>query len=182
MERGKAMTGPADFCAYETLRNGLAVTVRALRPDDRDKIARAVRGLDRESIYTRLFSYRNELTEAGLKRIMRFDPESEVVLVVTLGSGDNETVIGSGRYVVRRDKANVRSAEVAFVVEEDYHGLGIAGRLLRHLAEVARAQGIAQFDASVLPRNKAMLAVFERSGLPMRKRTADGEVHVTLAL
>jgi GNAT superfamily N-acetyltransferase len=176
------MTGPADFCVAETLRNGLGVTVRALRPDDREKVARAVRGLDRESIYTRLFSYRNELTEAGLERIMRFDPDSEVVLIVTVGSGEDETVIGSGRYVVHPGAGSARSAEVAFMVEEDYHGLGIAGRLLRHLADVARAQGIAQFDASVLPGNKPMLSVFARSGWPMTKRTADGEVQVALAL
>ena len=176
------MTGPADYCVCDTLRNGLVVTIRALKPDDREKIARAVRGLDRESIYTRLFGYRNELTEAGLERIMHFDPDSEVVLVVTTGSGDAEAVIGSCRYVVRQDGERVRTAEVAFVVEEDYHGLGIAGRLLRHLAAIARAQGIAQFEASVLPGNKPMLAVFARSGLPMQKRTADGEAHVALTL
>src|SRR5262245_59358186 len=94
------MTGPADFCASETLRSGLLATVRALAAGDREKIARAVRGLDRESIYTRLFTYRNELTEAGLERIMHFDPDNEVVLIVTIGSGEAETVIGSGRYVV----------------------------------------------------------------------------------
>ena len=175
------MAGPAEFRVSEALRNGLAVTVRALKPDDREKIARAVRGLDRESIYTRLFSYRNELTETGLERIMRFDADREVVLVVTIGSGDGETVIGSGRYVVQAGEG-VRSAEVAFMVEEDYHGLGIASRLLRHLAGIARAQGIGRLDASVLPQNKAMLSVFARSGLPMEKRVVDGEVHVELTL
>jgi RimJ/RimL family protein N-acetyltransferase len=176
------MTGPADFRVSETLRSGLEVIVRALKPDDRDKVARAVRDLDRESIYTRLFTYRSELTEAGLERIMRFDSDSEVVLIVTIGSGGTETVIGSGRYVVQAGGESARSAEVAFMVEEDYHGLGIAGRLLKHLADVARARDIARFEASVLPGNKAMQAVFARSGLPMQKRTVDGEVHVTLTL
>ena len=176
------MTHPADFRVSERLRSGLDVIVRALKPDDRAKIDRAVRGLDRESIYTRLFTYRNEITDAGLERIMRFDPDSEVVLIVTLGAADEESVIGSGRYVVAANGGSPRSAEVAFMVEEDYHGQGIAGRLLRHLADVARSQGIARFEASVLPKNKAMLSVFARSGLPMEKRIVDGEVHVTLAL
>ena len=34
----------------------------------------------------------------------------------------------------------------------------------------------------VLAENKAMLAVFARSGLPMRKRRDGGVVHVTLSL
>ena len=176
------MTSPADYLVSDTLRNGLAVTVRALRPDDRAKIAKAIRGLDRDSIYMRLFSYRNLLTPAALDRVMHFDPDSEVVLIVTCGSGTDEIVIGSGRYVVGVGEKGKRSAEVAFMVEEDYHGLGIASRLLKHLANVARSQGISAFDATVLDENKAMISVFARSGLPMRKRNEGGEVQVTLAL
>jgi RimJ/RimL family protein N-acetyltransferase len=176
------MTDVREHSWNATLKNGVAVTIRDLRPDDRERMAKAVRNLDRESIYTRFFSYRSELTEAGLDRIMRFDSEREVVLVVTIGAGADETVIGSGRYVVSSAEQGERSAEVAFMVEEDYHGLGIAGRLLRHLAEIAREHGIASLEAEVLALNAAMLAVFERSGLPMQKRREGGTVHVTLSL
>ena len=171
-----------DFTCAETLNNGLAVTIRHLRADDRERIAKAIRELDRESIYMRLFSYRNELTEAGLDRIMRYDPESEVALVVTTRIGDEDNVIGAGRYVVSRADGEKRGAEVAFMVEEDYHGQGIAGRLLRHLARIARERGIATLEADVLAENKSMLAVFARSGLPMVKRRDGGSTHVVLAL
>ena len=60
-------------------------TIRELRAEDREKIAAAVRQLDRESVYTRLFSYRAELTEAGLDRIMRGRAEDDVALVVAIG-------------------------------------------------------------------------------------------------
>jgi RimJ/RimL family protein N-acetyltransferase len=176
------MTDVREHSWNATLKNGVAVTIRELRTDDRERMAKAVRNLDRESIYTRFFSYRSELTEAGLDRIMRFDSEREVVLVVTIGAGADETVIGSGRYVVSGANHGERSAEVAFMVEEDYHGLGIAGRVLRHLAEIAREHGIASLEAEVLALNGAMLAVFERSGLPMQKRREGGTVHVTLSL
>jgi len=109
---------------------------------------------------------------------MRFDPDGEVVLLATTGAGDNEAVIGSGRYVVIAG----RSAEVAFVVEEDFHGQGIAGRLVRHLALVARSRGIDTFEADVLPENKAMRAVFARTGWPITTRREGGAVHIALAL
>lgn len=176
------MADPRSFTSSETLRNGLAVTIRALRADDRERMARAIRGLDRESIYTRLFSYRNELTEAGLDRVMRFDPETEVVLVMTTSIAGDEVVIGSGRYLTAAPGGGDRAAEVAFVVEEDYHGLGIAGRLLRHLADIARANGIRSFTAEVLSGNGSMLAVFARSGLPVHRRMDGGIVRVTLSL
>lgn len=172
------MVDARDYAASETLRSGLAVTIRALRSDDRERVAAAVRGLDRESIYFRLFSYRNQLSEAGLDRIMRFDPASEVVLLATMSAGADERVIGSARYVV----TSPGMAEVAFMVEEDFHGQGIASRLIRHLAIVARRQGLTTFEADVLAKNKAMLAVFARTGWPMAKsRDGDG-VHLTLAL
>jgi len=164
-----------DYVASETLRNGLPVIVRALRPDDRDRVAEAVRGLDRDSIYLRLFSYRNELTDAALDRIMRFDPASEVVLIVVTGE---ERVIGSGRYVA----TSPDSAEVAFMVEEDFHGQGIASKLLRHLAQVATAQGMRAFEADVLAENKAMLGVFARTGWPMKKTREGDVIHVKLTL
>ena len=173
---------PREFHRAETLRNGLAVTIRHLRADDRERVAKAVRQLDRESIYTRLFSYRSELTETGLDRIMRTDPDSEVALVVTTPSPDGEILIGSGRYVVSGSEGKSRTAEIAFVVEEDYQGLGIAGRLLARLAEIARDQGIAAFNAEVLSGNKSMQRVFARSGLPVHERREGGVVHLTLAL
>jgi GNAT superfamily N-acetyltransferase len=68
------------------------------------------------------------------------------------------------------------------VVEEDYHGLGIASRLLTHLTDLARRRGIVAFEAYVLAGNKAMLGVFARSGLPMQQRRDGGVVHITLSL
>ena len=68
------------------------------------------------------------------------------------------------------------------MVEEDYHGLGIAGRLLRHLAAIARERGIATFEADMLSENKSMLAVFARTGWPMQTQRDGGTTHVLLTL
>jgi len=162
----------------EILRNGLSITIRSLRDEDRERIARAVRALDRQSIYMRLFSYRGELTEAGLDRIMRSDPENEVVLVATSGEGAESKVIGSGRWV----RTAPDRAEVAFMVDKDHQGLGIAGRILARLAELARKQAMTALEADVLAQNRSMLRVFERSGLEMSQRRDGGVLHVTLAL
>ncbi len=170
------MIDPRSYLTAETAKGGLSVTIRALRPDDRDRMAAAVRGLDPESIYLRLFSRGRELTESAIDRIMRFDPEREVVLVAT--TDDDTRVIGSARYVV----AAPGTAEVAFVVDEDFRGQGIAGHLLRHLARVASAQGIGTFEADVLARNRAMQAVFARAGWAVQSRRQGDSVHLTMAL
>ena len=51
-----------------------------------------------------------------------------------------------------------------------------------HLATIARGRGISALEADVLAENKSMLAVFAKSGLPMKKRRDGGVVHVSLAL
>jgi RimJ/RimL family protein N-acetyltransferase len=160
------------------LKNGVVITIRPLRADDRERMAKAVRGLDPETIYTRLFSHRKELTEAGLDRIMRVDDEREIVIVATTGSGAEEAMIGAGRYIVTGEGR----AEIAFTVEEDYQGQGVAGRLFAALVDVARRHAIAVFEADVLSENPSMLRVFERAGLPMRKRNEGGTVHLELTL
>jgi RimJ/RimL family protein N-acetyltransferase len=161
------------------LKNGLVVTIRPLAASDRDRVAAAVRGLEAETIYTRLFSHRKELTEAGLDRIMHTD-QNEVVLVAALGAGADQRIVGGARYVVTRS-APV-TAEVAFTVEEDFQGRGIAGRLLESLAEIARARGVRTFEADVLAENAPMLHVFDRFGAALRKRSEGGVLHIEFDL
>ncbi len=175
-------TEPRDFTCRDTLKNGVAVTIRALRADDRERLVSAFRLLDPESVYRRFFSYKNELSEAELARIRTANSARDVALIVTVGAGRDEIAIGSGRYIGLAAGAAEQRAEVAFTVLEEYRNLGIAGRLLASLADIARNNGITSFEAEVLPENRSMLAVFARSGLPMRLRPAEGYVCVTLDL
>jgi len=167
----------------ETLKDGTAVTIRAIRPDDKNRITEAFKNLEFKSIYTRFFSYKRELSDKELKTATEVDFEKTVALVVTIpAGGGNETIIGAGRYVLYDPPNDSRSAEIAFTVEEDYQGKGIASLILRHLIHIAQSKGVSRFEADVLPENRAMLAVFARSGLPMKKLLEVGAVHVTLSL
>jgi RimJ/RimL family protein N-acetyltransferase len=176
------MTDLGNYARTETLKNGTAVLIRPIRADDKGRISEAFRNLETESIYTRFFHHKKMLTDEELTAATEVDFNNVVALVVTIGEGDYETIIGGGRYVVFEDLGAERSAEVAFTVEEDYHGQGMASLLLRHLASIAREKGVSQFEAEVLSENKAMISVFSRSGLPIKKKLEGGVMHVTLSL
>jgi RimJ/RimL family protein N-acetyltransferase len=176
------MIDSRNYIADNTLRDGTRVTIRAVRPDDRRRIEKAFGELERESVYTRFFAYKHALSEEELSSIDAMDFVNDVMLVATVERDGDEIVIASARYVGRDCADGTRAAEVAFVVEEDYQGKGLAGRLIDHLASIARKSGIVCFEADVLIDNKPMLAVFERTGLPMRKIRESGVVHVTIAL
>jgi RimJ/RimL family protein N-acetyltransferase len=153
------------------------VTVRAIRPDDKERIVKAFRGLEPGSVYLRFFSHKKEVSGKELQRLTEPDGVRDVVLVATTGSGDRETIIGVGQYAHHGP-----SAEIAFVVEEDYRGRGIATRLLQQLARIGRENAIPRFEADVLEENAPMLSVLRHSGLPVRESLSDGIVHVTLLL
>jgi RimJ/RimL family protein N-acetyltransferase len=176
------MADAFNYARTATLRNGTQVKVRAIRPDDKQRLVTAFKNLDPGSIYTRFFHHKKMLTEEELKSATELDFESAVALVVTIGEGDMETIIGAGRYVVIDEARPSRAAEVAFTVEEDYHRQGMARILVQHLASIAREKGLERFVAEVLPENRGMLTVFSKSGLPMKTEHGGDAVHVTLLL
>ena len=171
------------FSESIVLRHGQPALVRAIRADDRERLQTAFHALEPESVYLRYFSFKAELTRADLDRLCEPDFQDRVVLVVTTGAGDAEIIIGSGGYVAHAAPDGKRVAEVAFAVEEDLHGEGIASKLIAMLAGIARADGIQRFEAEVLARNAPMLLVFAHSGLPLQQtHSEDGVVSVTMDL
>jgi RimJ/RimL family protein N-acetyltransferase len=170
---------PADYRVEDRLRDGLAVLIRAIRPDDRQRIVEAFGRLSPETVYMRMFSFKKALTEAELQAITEVDFDRRVSLVVTRSDAGAEKIIAAASYI-RGDAPD--AAEVSFIVADEYQGRGVGRRLLERLARIARDRGIARFEAQVLAENAAMLAVFERSGLPVERRSEAGVVTITLDL
>jgi RimJ/RimL family protein N-acetyltransferase len=162
------------------LKNGDAVTLRGIRADDRQRLREAFGKLEPSTVYTRFFGAKRELSEAELTAATEVDYDT-VVAIVAVRDNDPETIIAGARYVrVGGDRSC--EAEVAFTVEEDYQGLGIASLMLRELSAIAKAAGVTRFVAEVLPQNAAMLKVFRSSGNPVTTSTEDGVVHVEIQL
>ena len=101
-----------------------------------------------------------------------------VALVAVVEAESRAAIVAGGRYVVLRPGV----AEVAFVVVDDFQRQGIGAVLLRHLAAIARAAGVKELVAEVLPDNIPMLKVFEKSGLKLLTKREPGVVHVALQL
>jgi RimJ/RimL family protein N-acetyltransferase len=177
------MVDAKHFQTAEKLKDGTLITIRAVRPDDKERFAAAFKNLEADSIYTRFFSFKSALADEDLQKATEVDFETTVALVVTVPAKDGEeTIIGAGRYVLYHPPNVLCRAEISFAVEEDYQGQGIASRILQHLIQIAREKGVLQFEAEVLRENSAMLAVLARSGLPLKKSYESGVVHATLLL
>lgn len=177
------MTDARHYRAEDGLRDGRMAVIRAITPDDKQALLAAYHELDPASVYMRFFAAHREPTAKELRDWTEVDFVSIVRLVACLVEGGSERIIGGASMArLATGDAAAAAAEISFTIEEDFQGQGLAGKLLQHLATLARAQGIRRFVAETLLANQAMLAVFRRSGLPMQRRTVDGVVHVGLDL
>ncbi len=84
------MINAGNFEETETLKNGLTVKIRAIRPTDKAAIVDAFGKLDPESVYTRFFRAKDSLEDRELKAATEVDFENVVALVVTIESGGKE--------------------------------------------------------------------------------------------
>ena len=154
--------------------------MRAIRPDDKERLRVAFARLSARSVYQRFFHPVSALTADHLRRLTEIDFRDHVGIVLTVGAGSNERLIAVGRYV--RVVSGGDLAELAFTVADDYQRRGAAMLLLRELVAVARERGIREFVALVLDDNRQMLEVFRRSKLPLRESFVDGARRVVLKL
>ena len=174
--------GHSNYSVVEELRDKRPVMIRAIRPGDKEMLNAAFSELEAGSVYLRFFGPRKELTDRELMQATEIDFIRNVALVACVQEGARQRIIGVGRYITNEGPGPPSSAEVAFVVEEDYHGQGLASTLFKHLLQIGREQGISRFEADVLPGNRKMLRVFERTGLPVVTKPSSDCIHVTLFL
>jgi GNAT superfamily N-acetyltransferase len=172
----------ANYTVIEQLRDKRPVTIRAIRPGDKELFREAFNGLEASSIYMRFFGPRKELTDRELIQATEVDFIRTVALIASVQESSGERIVGGGRYFALEGPDPPSAAEIAFVVEEDYHGQGIASILFKHLLLIGREQGISRFEADVLQANKKMLRVFERTGLPIVTKASSDAIHVTILL
>jgi ribosomal protein S18 acetylase RimI-like enzyme len=163
----------------ELLRDGRPVEIRALRREDREDLIRAVGHFSAQSLYRRFFTLKRGFTEEEVDYFLEVDFIKHVALVATLkDKGQQSIIVGGARYILTQPGR----AEVAFAVMDAYQGQGIGRALMRHLIPVARAAGLEELDAEVLPENLPMLKVFQSCGLPMRSTHDAGVVHIAMLL
>jgi RimJ/RimL family protein N-acetyltransferase len=113
-----------------------------------------------------------------LQEFVIIDYTKEMLVLASIIDGSKELVVGVGQYGIDE---NTHTAEVAFVVRDDYQNQGIGTQLLTHLTTLAKREGLLGFTAEVLVENRAMLHVFEKMGFDIQRRTSGGVFELRMA-
>lgn len=161
------------------LRDGSVAELRAAADDDRDRLIEFLEGLSPEASQHRFFGSTKPAVAAD-RMLSQAAPGEHVVLLVLTGDPERPSVIAAGEY--NREAPESDTAEVAFLVADEYQGKGLGTLLLERLALIAARHGISSFHAFTTARNRRMLDVFRDSGFSVHEATQDGDVEVRFSI
>jgi len=154
------------------LADGSIASIRPLIASDRSAVTALFDAASEQSLYSRFFAPGRHAAERYVSHI--FEPDSPTISLVTEVSGE---IVG----LANAESSSAEEAEVAFLVADRVHGLGIGTLLLEHLAALSRHSGIRWFVAEVLASNVAMLRVFHDAGFHAERQMGAGVVVLRMA-
>lgn len=161
---------PIQYVRPWHLRDGTAVTIRPIRPEDEPLVVAFHRTLSEESIYFRYFhmmSLGARIAHERLIRICFTDYDREMALVVDRqdpASRDHSLLaVGRMSRLHGRDEA-----EFALLVSDPHQHQGLGTELLRLLLQIGRDEGLRRISAEILPENQAMQRICQRLGFTVQ--------------
>ena len=142
------------------LRDGSAVLIRPVRPEDAGLLEDGFAGLSDRSRRLRFLGPKEALSAAELRYFTDVDHRDHEALGAldhARGGG-----VGIARYV--RDREDPHAAEIAVTVIDGWQGRGLGTELLARLSERACQEGIRRFTAAVAADNAAMTRLLRNLG------------------
>jgi acetyltransferase len=157
---------PAQYIGTATLRSGVTVTIRPIRPDDEPRIVAFHETLSERSVelrYYHPFALSQRVAHERLQRISHNDYDREIALVAV--TPDNR-LIAVARLSRTRGGIAANNAEATFnlLISDEFQNQGLGTELLERLIVVARAEGVNRLFAEILSINETMQTICEKLG------------------
>jgi len=170
---------PVEEATRETFKNGVEVSFRAIKPSDEEEMRHLFYRFSDEAVYYRYFSPVKTMPHSKMQGYVNVDYSKVMSIVGLVGEHGKGRIIAEARFV--RDPHRPH-ADIAFVVDEEYQGLGVATFLYRRLVQLATERGVEVLTADVLATNKAMMKVLEKGGFPIQAKLEQGVYELTIPL
>lgn len=159
------------------LKNGKSLSIRPIMPADEFAYRNFFYSLREETVFFRFFQkirvFNHEMAQRHWAGV---DYRKNMSLIGLVRFKGHKEIVALGSYT----EAENRYAEVAFVVREDFQGLGIASFLLEQLEKIAVENGYRGFSAMVLPENRSMIRVFRKRYPNLKSGVEDGAISIRM--
>ena len=164
---------PEELERYDTLKDGTEIFFRPVKPTDEASLSEMLYSLSGPSVQTRHMAQTVGFPHRNVQQLTNIDYKRDISIVGTVPGVSGEQVVAIAQYYL---DPKTQSAEVAFLVQDEWQQKGLGTFLLAYLVQIAKQRGVKSFYAKVLPTNKPMLAIFHNSGYKV-KTEFDGEVY-----
>jgi acetyltransferase len=152
--------------------------IRPIRPEDESLYQEFFARVTMEDRRLRFFGAGNAFTHQVLARFTQIDYAREMAFVAVAKA--TSKLLGVARLIA--DPAYVQG-EYAILVRSDIKGRGLGWRLMQHLIDYAKAEGLKQIRGSVLAENRTMLRMCTELGFTVEGDPGDaGLMNVILEL
>jgi GNAT superfamily N-acetyltransferase len=160
------------------LSDGTRVVIRAIRPGDKQMLAKGLALLSEESRRRRFLGAKPRLTASELRYLTEVDGDSHFALVAVKPESFDQ-ILAVARYV--RLPESPATAEAAIVVGDPWQRKGLGRRLAVMLADAARAHGIERFSATIASDNPGGLALMRTLSERLEQDGQSGGVRSVVA-
>ena len=164
--RSIAANYPAQIETVKTFKDELELTIRPIRASDEDMMRRLFYTFSDQSKYYRYFTNVRVMPHENMQKYLSVDYEKIMSIVAVLQRGNTERIVAEARYAAYPSGDNY---EMAFLVDEEFQGKGLATFLAEFLIKIAKDRGIKKLSALVLSQNYKMLKVFDKLSVKPKK-------------
>ncbi len=160
---------------------GAAIYLRAVCSGDGERLRTFFQRLSPESMRLRFHGGRGRLSDDEIARLTSADFVDHAALAATCAAEPTTPIVAVAEYL-RAKPPDLNRAEVALAVLDEYQGHGIGALCLAHLAIIAQAHKLQEFEANVLAANRRAIEIFEHSGFQLTHATDQGVVRMLLTI
>ncbi len=161
---------PNQYEFNETLKDGTAVLIRPIKPEDAAAHHCMVAGFSPQTRYFRFFSLREEITPEQLARFTQIDYEREIAMIAEVENDGEKISIGVNRLIFY---PHTGEYEFAIVVTDRWQHSGAGYLLMDKLIYVAKDRGIKEIFGLVLRDNLTMMNFIKKFGFEVVEREID---------
>ncbi len=152
---------PNQYEFTETLRDGTAVLIRPIKPEDAAAHYEMVAGFSQQTRYFRFFSLREEISPEQMVRFTQIDYDRDVAIIAEVERDGKKISIGVNRLVYY---PHSEEYEFAVVVTDAWQGSGAGRLLMEKLIYIAKDRGIPEIFGLVLRDNVSMMRFIKNFG------------------
>lgn len=170
---------PAELEESVSLKNGVRLLLRPIRPEDEPAHQEFFTHLRPEDIYYRFFGLVREFAHAEMARFTQIDYDREMAFIAVMEERGAKHTVGVVRAMSDPDK---QTAEFAIIVRSDMKGQGLGTMLMNKMIRYCRDLGLQTLTGQIRYDNKSMLGLATALGFTRHPTEDPGILEVRLPL